>query len=65
MGLVSHEAGKPLSRVQVTLNDFNSNVSNTTTDENGVFVFNQILMNAAGTFVLVEKQGFFMGSTRF
>lgn len=64
-GLVSDEAGKPLSGVQVALNDFISNVSNTTTDENGAFVFNQIPMNAAGTYILVKKQGFFNGSTRF
>ncbi len=64
-GLVSDEAGKPLSGVQITLKDFNSTILSKTTDENGVFVFNQIPMNAAGTYILVKNEGFFNGSKRF
>ena len=59
-GVVYDEAGQPMQGALVTLNNLNR-----TTDERGSFVFNQVPMNAAGTFVLVTKAGYFNGSTRF
>ena len=36
-----------------------------TTDENGLFVFKDVDMNADGAFIKVEEPGYFMGSRRF
>lgn len=36
----------------------------TTTDDNGFFQFRNIEMNARGTYVTVDRQGYFPGSTR-
>ncbi len=59
-GVVYDEAGQPIVGASVTLNNLNR-----TTDDRGSFVFRQVNMNAAGTFVLVQKDGYFNGSTRF
>ena len=59
-GIVYDEDKQPIADALVTLND-----QNTITDEQGSFVFKQIQMDAAGTFVLVKKDGYFNGSNRF
>ena len=59
-GEVFDESGSPISNASVTLDG-----NNTTTDDRGRFVFNDITMNQLGTFVLVNKNGFFTGSKRF
>lgn len=59
-GVVRDEAGQPVAGAAVTLNG-----QNRTTDDKGFFVYNQMTMNAAGTFVLVKKDGYFNGSYRF
>ena len=64
-GIVYDEAGQPVVGAAVTLNDNNSHTYNETTDERGSFVFRQVTMNAAGTFVIAKKDGYFNGSYRF
>jgi len=59
-GEVFDESGSPVSNASVTLDG-----NNTTTDDRGRFVFNDITMNQLGTFVLINKNGFFTGSKRF
>ncbi len=59
-GEVYDESGSPVSNASVTLDD-----NNTTTDDKGRFVFKDITMNNLGTFVKVDKSGFFPGSDRF
>ncbi len=59
-GVVYDEAGQPVVGAVVTIKNLNR-----TTDERGSFVFRQVAMNAAGTFVLVKKAGYFNGSNRF
>ena len=59
-GEVFDESGSPISNASVTLDG-----NNTTTDESGRFLFNDMTMNQLGTFVLVNKDGFFTGSKRF
>ena len=64
-GVVYDENGQPVIGATVTLNDNNSHIFNSTTDDRGSFVFRQVDMNAAGTFVLAKKDGYFNGSNRF
>ncbi|HSF88628.1 MAG TPA: carboxypeptidase-like regulatory domain-containing protein [Saprospiraceae bacterium] len=59
-GVVIDENGMPVSDADITLDD-----ESTTSDEKGRFVFRNIAMNKAGTFVLIEKDGYFNGSSRF
>ena len=64
-GVVYDEAGQPVVGATVTLNDYNTGTLSKTTDARGSFIFRQVPMNAAGTFVIVEKLGYFNGSNRF
>ena len=59
-GRVYDEDNQPIVDALVTIKN-----QSTTTDERGLFVFKQIPMDAAGTFVLVKKDGYFNGSNRF
>ncbi len=60
IGFVLTEAGEPVSNVEVNLGNLTQ-----TTDADGVFFFEDVTMNKAGTFVQVEVDGYFPGSTRF
>ncbi len=55
-GTVVLEDGSPAEGATVYVNN-----NSLTTDENGVFYFKNIKMNEYGTFVKVEKSGYFMG----
>jgi len=59
-GKVLDESGTPMSGATVKLGN-----NTQTTDENGRFVFKEKSMNAKGTFITVEMDGFFQGSHRF
>lgn len=59
-GVVIDENGSPVPSADVTLDN-----ESATTDENGRFVFRNVDMNKAGTFVLIKKDGYFNGSSRF
>lgn len=59
-GVVYDEAGQPVVGALVTLNNLSR-----TTDDRGSFLFSDVNMNAAGTFVLAKKDGYFNGSYRF
>jgi len=59
-GEVYDEAGGAIGNANVTLDG-----NNTTTDDKGRFVFKNITMNELGTYVKVNKNGFFPGSSRF
>ena len=59
-GFVMDEAGQPVQSASVKVADWT-----TTTDQFGHFFFTNIDMNAAGTVVRVEKEGYFLGSRRF
>lgn len=59
-GFVTDENDEPATGVTVSLNG-----QNTTTDAYGHFFFKDMTMNARGTFVKVEKAGYFEGSRRF
>jgi hypothetical protein len=59
-GYVADEAGAPVAAAAVKMGNLT-----TTTDTYGHFFFKDVQMNAKGTFVQVEKAGFFPGSRRF
>ncbi|MEO1259565.1 MAG: carboxypeptidase-like regulatory domain-containing protein [Bacteroidota bacterium] len=58
-GLVLDENNEPVSNATVAYSD-----EIKTTDDDGLFLFKNVKMNANGTFVQVEKPGYFMGSRR-
>jgi hypothetical protein len=59
-GTVTDEAGVAMAGVAVNLDN-----NSATTDDGGRFVFRDITMNAAGTFVEANRNGYFPGSHRF
>jgi hypothetical protein len=59
-GQVVNESGNPIANALVRLEN-----NNTTTDGSGRFVFKDITMNKAGTFLTVSQAGYFEGSHRF
>ena len=59
-GEVYDENGTAILNANVTLDGIN-----TSTDEKGRFVFKDLTMNKLGTYVEVNKTGFFTGSNRF
>lgn len=59
-GFVVDENGQPIQDAKATLG--NTTVS---TDVYGHFFFNDVTMNAEGTYVTVDKSGYFEGSRRF
>lgn len=59
-GFVSNELGGPVAGADVKLGNLT-----TTTDEFGHFFFKNVQLNARGTLVRVEKDGYFPGSRRF
>ncbi|MFT5384586.1 MAG: hypothetical protein ACI8VT_003662 [Saprospiraceae bacterium] len=59
-GTVTDEAGIPIAGAFVKLDGINE-----TADANGRFVFKNLIMNAAGTFVEASRSGYFSGSHRF
>ena len=60
VGYVVDEMNEPVTDVDVKLGSLT-----TTTDTYGHFFFNSVTLNAKGTFVTVEKEGYFLGSRRF
>ncbi len=58
-GLVVDDNNDPVPNAEVTYKN-----EIIITDENGLFLFKNVKMNAKGTYVQVEKQGFFTGSRR-
>ena len=63
-GTVTNENGTPMINASVQLNNITSIVSQLT-DEDGHFLFKNVNMNAAGTFIEVKQDGFFPGFHRF
>ena len=61
-GTVSDDLGNAVSDAFVNLED---ETTTTTTDENGVFQFINKSMNENGTYISVQKEGFYLGSRRF
>ncbi|MBI1225061.1 MAG: hypothetical protein GC192_07460 [Bacteroidetes bacterium] len=59
-GFVTDELGVPVNAATVKMGNLA-----TTTDEYGHFFFKGVQMNAKGSFVQVEKGGYFPGSRRF
>ena len=59
-GMVVDENQEPVEEAQVTLNDVTI-----TTNACGIFSFDNVNMNKLGTFVKVEKAGYFEGGRRF
>ena len=58
-GLVIDEAGNPVENASVKLG-----ANAESTDDKGNFLFKQVEMNAAGTYVTVQKAGYYKGSAR-
>lgn len=58
-GMVTDGNNAPVSNATITYDD-----ETITTEADGLFLFKNVKMNANGTFVQVEKQGFFGGSRR-
>ncbi len=54
MGTVINKAGSPIQNVIISANN-----NTTTTDENGVFLFNDIQVNEHGGLITAEKDGFY------
>ncbi len=59
-GTVLDENGAPVAGASVRLDN-----NTETTDEGGRFIFKDMTMNAAGTFVEANRNGYFPGSHRF
>lgn len=59
-GFVADEAGVPVTGANIKVGNLA-----TTTDDFGHFFFEGVTMNARGTLVQVEKEGYFPGSRRF
>lgn len=59
-GFVMDSALEPIANAVVKMGNLT-----TATDDYGHFFFNDVEMNAAGTLVTIEKQGYFNGSRRF
>ncbi len=59
-GFVTDEAGEPVEGANVRMGNLT-----TITDTYGHFFFKDVTLNARGTFVQVEKAGYFKGSRRF
>lgn len=59
-GIVLDESGNPIAEAFISLGE-----DNTWSNEDGLFVFNNMTMNQSGTFIKAEKEGYFNGSTRF
>ena len=59
-GTITDENGVPMTNTTVRLNG-----EIETTDDSGRFLFKNLTMNAAGTFVEATKNGYFPGSHRF
>lgn len=60
IGFVADEAGAPVPNAAVKMGTLT-----TTTDNYGHFFFKNVQLNARGTYVQVEKTGYFNGSRRF
>ena len=60
IGHVTDENNQNVENAVVTMGDLS-----TTTNEYGHFFFTRVEMNAKGSFVLIEKDGYFGGSRRF
>ena len=60
VGQVNNESGSPIINATVTLNN-----ETTTTNQYGFFFFDDTTMNSKGSYVKVEKNGYFLGSRRF
>ncbi len=60
VGQVNDESGTPINNASVTLNN-----ETTTTNAYGFFFFDDVTMNSKGSYVKVEKNGYFLGSRRF
>ena len=59
-GTVTNEANEPIEDAVVILGD-----QQYVTDQNGYFIIEEKELNANGTFLTVEKEGYFSGSRRF
>lgn len=59
-GFVTDESGQPVGGASVKMGN-----NTTTTDTYGHFFFKDVELNAKGSFVQVEKTGYFPGSRRF
>ncbi|MFK7807408.1 MAG: carboxypeptidase-like regulatory domain-containing protein [Saprospiraceae bacterium] len=59
-GVVVNEGNEPIANATLKLAN-----NTTTTDDKGRFLFKDIQMNQAGTFLTVNQQGYFEGSDRF
>lgn len=60
LGKVINRNGYPIANALVTLGS-----ETIFTNEQGIFLFKAVEMNAAGTFVTVEKEEYFSGASRF
>lgn len=60
IGVVQDEAGEPVVNAKISLED-----NTVFTDFNGLFFFEDVDMNSRGTYLQVEKNGYFKGSRRF
>lgn len=60
IGQVNDEEGLPIRNATVTINN-----ETKTTNDYGFFYFENLLMNSKGSYVKVEKEGYFLGSRRF
>lgn len=59
-GVILDETGAPVSDAVVRLGGLS-----TVSDEEGLFVFRNVMMDRSGTYLQAEKDGYFHGSTRF
>ena len=59
-GTVTNEANEPIEDAVIILGD-----QQYVTDQNGYFIIEEKELNANGTFLTVEKEGYFSGSRRF
>lgn len=60
IGIIIDEMGNPIPQAQVSLGNL-SRLS----DQSGLFQFDAVTMNAKGTFIQIEKEGYFLAGRRF
>lgn len=64
-GTVIDEGANPLANASIKLFTKTNTTQELMTDENGIFLFRDVEMNAERTYLQIEKEGFFQSSRNF
>ena len=64
-GVVIDEQANPIANASIKLYTKTNSSQDLMTDENGIFLFRNVEMNAERTYLQIEKEGFFQSSQNF